>query len=92
MAEEWGGVEDAMEDPEEIRVIFCALDSFRQVLIFILIPITQQTMLTISCTSTCQPQQCTNETIASTPKMPICTAHIFAGRRFTHFRRRIGIC
>ncbi|RYC60823.1 hypothetical protein CHU98_g5390 [Xylaria longipes] len=30
MAEEWDGVEDAIEDPEEIRVIFCALDSFRQ--------------------------------------------------------------
>jgi hypothetical protein len=24
----WGGVEDSMEDPEEVRVIFCALDSF----------------------------------------------------------------
>ncbi|KAI1438223.1 N2227-like protein-domain-containing protein [Xylaria sp. CBS 124048] len=30
MAEEWNGVEDAIEDPEEIRVIFCALDSFNQ--------------------------------------------------------------
>ncbi|KAI0456777.1 N2227-like protein-domain-containing protein [Xylaria acuta] len=30
MAEEWVGVEDAIEDPEEIRVIFCALDSFSQ--------------------------------------------------------------
>ncbi|KAM6516055.1 hypothetical protein FALCPG4_014240 [Fusarium falciforme] len=26
----WGGVEDSMEDPEEVRVIFCALDSFFQ--------------------------------------------------------------
>ncbi|KAI9155232.1 Carnosine N-methyltransferase [Paramyrothecium foliicola] len=26
----WGGVEDSMEDPEEVRVIFCALDSFSQ--------------------------------------------------------------
>ena len=24
----WEGVENNMEDPEEIRVIFCALDSF----------------------------------------------------------------
>ncbi|KAI0490378.1 N2227-like protein-domain-containing protein [Xylaria cf. heliscus] len=30
MAEEWGGVEDAIGDPEEVRVIFCALDSFSQ--------------------------------------------------------------
>ncbi|RWA12482.1 hypothetical protein EKO27_g2619 [Xylaria grammica] len=30
MAEEWNGVEEAIEDPEEIRVIFCALDSFNQ--------------------------------------------------------------
>ncbi|KAI0434734.1 N2227-like protein-domain-containing protein [Xylaria sp. FL1042] len=30
MAEEWNGVEEAIEDPEEIRVIFCALDSFSQ--------------------------------------------------------------
>ncbi|KAK5631165.1 hypothetical protein RRF57_006880 [Xylaria bambusicola] len=30
MAEEWDGVEEAIEDPEEIRVIFCALDSFNQ--------------------------------------------------------------
>ncbi|KAG5980450.1 hypothetical protein E4U55_004012 [Claviceps digitariae] len=26
----WGGLEDNMDDPEEIRVIFCALDSFSQ--------------------------------------------------------------
>ncbi|KAI0472118.1 N2227-domain-containing protein [Xylariaceae sp. FL0804] len=26
----WDGVEDAIEDPEEVRVIFCALDSFNQ--------------------------------------------------------------
>ncbi|KAG6035961.1 hypothetical protein E4U41_005877 [Claviceps citrina] len=26
----WGGIEDGIEDPEEIRVIFCALDSFSQ--------------------------------------------------------------
>jgi carnosine N-methyltransferase len=26
----WGGVEDNVEDPEEVRVIFCALDSFSQ--------------------------------------------------------------
>lgn len=25
---EWGGYEDAVEDPEELRVIFCALDSY----------------------------------------------------------------
>lgn len=25
---EWGGVEENIEDPEEVRVIFCALDSF----------------------------------------------------------------
>jgi hypothetical protein len=24
----WGGIEDSMEDPEEVRVIYCALDSF----------------------------------------------------------------
>ncbi|KAI1129479.1 N2227-like protein-domain-containing protein [Nemania abortiva] len=30
MAEEWSGVEEAIEDPEEIRVIYCALDSFSQ--------------------------------------------------------------
>jgi carnosine N-methyltransferase len=24
----WNGVEDATDDPEEMRVIFCALDSF----------------------------------------------------------------
>ncbi|KAI0408050.1 N2227-like protein-domain-containing protein [Xylaria palmicola] len=30
MAREWDGMEDAIEDPEEIRVIFCALDSFSQ--------------------------------------------------------------
>lgn len=24
----WGGVEDNMDDPEEVRVIFCAIDSF----------------------------------------------------------------
>ena len=24
----WGGVEENINDPEEIRVIFCALDSF----------------------------------------------------------------
>lgn len=24
----WGGVEENIDDPEEIRVIFCALDSF----------------------------------------------------------------
>ncbi|KAI0119932.1 N2227-like protein-domain-containing protein [Nemania sp. FL0031] len=30
MVEEWNGVEDAIEDPEEIRVIFSALDSFSQ--------------------------------------------------------------
>ncbi|KAI1079320.1 N2227-domain-containing protein [Whalleya microplaca] len=29
-ATQWGGVEDAIEDPEEIRVVFCALDSFSQ--------------------------------------------------------------
>ncbi|KAI1329004.1 N2227-domain-containing protein [Xylariaceae sp. FL0255] len=28
--EEWGGIEDTMEDPEEIRVIYCSLDSFSQ--------------------------------------------------------------
>ncbi|KAI1659941.1 N2227-domain-containing protein [Daldinia decipiens] len=27
---QWNGVEEAIEDPEEIRVIFCALDSFSQ--------------------------------------------------------------
>ncbi|KAI2622185.1 N2227-domain-containing protein [Hypomontagnella submonticulosa] len=27
---QWNGVEDAIEDPEEVRVIFCALDSFSQ--------------------------------------------------------------
>jgi carnosine N-methyltransferase len=25
---EWQGVEEVTEDPEEVRVIFCALDSF----------------------------------------------------------------
>ena len=30
---EWNGVEEAIEDPEEIRVIFCALDSFRLVVL-----------------------------------------------------------
>ncbi|KAI0552238.1 N2227-like protein-domain-containing protein [Xylaria curta] len=30
MTKEWNGIEDAIEDPEEIRVIFCALDSFSQ--------------------------------------------------------------
>ncbi|KAI0443547.1 N2227-like protein-domain-containing protein [Xylaria telfairii] len=30
MAKDWDGVEEAIEDPEEIRVIFCALDSFNQ--------------------------------------------------------------
>lgn len=29
MAQEWNGVEEAIEDPEEIRVIYCALDSFK---------------------------------------------------------------
>jgi hypothetical protein len=29
MTEEWNGVEDAISDPEEVRVIFCALDSFK---------------------------------------------------------------
>ncbi|KAI5867175.1 N2227-domain-containing protein [Durotheca rogersii] len=29
---QWSGVEETSEDPEEIRVIFCALDSFRSVL------------------------------------------------------------
>lgn len=29
---QWNGVEETIEDPEEIRVIFCALDSFRLVL------------------------------------------------------------
>lgn len=24
----WGGVEENIDDPEEVRVIFCALDSF----------------------------------------------------------------
>jgi carnosine N-methyltransferase len=24
----WGGVEEAIEDPEELKVVFCALDSF----------------------------------------------------------------
>lgn len=24
----WGGVEENIDDPEEIRVVFCALDSF----------------------------------------------------------------
>ena len=24
----WNGVEESMEDPEELRVMFCALDSF----------------------------------------------------------------
>lgn len=24
----WNGVEETTEDPEEVRVIFCALDSF----------------------------------------------------------------
>jgi carnosine N-methyltransferase len=24
----WNGVEDTIEDPEEARVLFCALDSF----------------------------------------------------------------
>ncbi|KAI0021886.1 N2227-domain-containing protein [Xylariomycetidae sp. FL0641] len=28
--ENWKGIEDAIEDPEEVRVIFCALDSFSQ--------------------------------------------------------------
>ncbi len=28
---QWNGVEDAIEDPEELRVIFCALDSFGSV-------------------------------------------------------------
>ncbi|KAI1639736.1 N2227-domain-containing protein [Biscogniauxia mediterranea] len=27
---QWNGVEEAIEDPEEIRVIYCALDSFSQ--------------------------------------------------------------
>ncbi|KAI0969723.1 N2227-like protein-domain-containing protein [Xylaria arbuscula] len=30
MAEDWNGVEGAIEDPEEIRVVFSALDSFSQ--------------------------------------------------------------
>ncbi|KAI1818106.1 N2227-like protein-domain-containing protein [Poronia punctata] len=30
MSEEWGGIEDTIEDPEETRVLFCALDSFSQ--------------------------------------------------------------
>jgi hypothetical protein len=25
---QWSGVEDAVDDPEELRVIFCALDSY----------------------------------------------------------------
>lgn len=28
---QWDGVEETIEDPEEVRVIFCALDSFRSV-------------------------------------------------------------
>jgi hypothetical protein len=24
----WRGTEDSMDDPEEVRVVFCALDSF----------------------------------------------------------------
>lgn len=24
----WGGVEETIQDPEELRVLFCALDSF----------------------------------------------------------------
>ena len=28
---QWNGVEDAIGDPEELRVIFCALDSFGSV-------------------------------------------------------------
>ncbi len=30
MADEdpWSGVENTIEDPEEVKVIFCALDSF----------------------------------------------------------------
>lgn len=27
----WGGVDDQRADPEEVRVIFCALDSFAYV-------------------------------------------------------------
>ncbi|KAI0205255.1 N2227-like protein-domain-containing protein [Astrocystis sublimbata] len=30
MAEDWDGVPDKIEDDEEIRIIFCALDSFNQ--------------------------------------------------------------
>ncbi|KAI2643352.1 N2227-like protein-domain-containing protein [Xylaria nigripes] len=30
MTEQWNGVEETIDDPEEIRVIFCALDSFSQ--------------------------------------------------------------
>lgn len=26
--EQWNGMESTMEDPEETKVIFCALDSF----------------------------------------------------------------
>lgn len=29
---QWNGVEETIDDPEEIRVIFCALDSFRLVI------------------------------------------------------------
>lgn len=29
-AEGWNGVEEAIDDPEEVRVIYCALDSFSQ--------------------------------------------------------------
>lgn len=25
---QWNGAEDAVDDPEELRVIFCALDSY----------------------------------------------------------------
>ncbi len=25
---QWGGIEGSIEDPEEVKVIFCALDSF----------------------------------------------------------------
>lgn len=31
-ASAWGGVEDNIDDDEEMRVIFCALDSFSYVL------------------------------------------------------------
>jgi hypothetical protein len=57
---QWSGVEDTIEDPEETKVIFAALDSFASVIILLPHPCTVFFLLPPSLLLLCLSYTCTH--------------------------------